>query len=59
MHRRPNAKWLPTTSSVKHKGAVRKLWRSAKDATVLAVKRIVKAADGTRKARFERVHLGK
>ena len=49
------AKWLPTSRTVKHKGAVRKLWRSAKDAAVQAVKRIVKAADGTRKVRYERV----
>ena len=52
------AKWLPTSRTVKHKGAVRKLWRltgSAKDAAVLAVKRIVRSADGTRKVRSERV----
>ena len=36
-------------------GASRKVWRSAKDAAVLAVKRVVRAADGTRKARFEKV----
>ena len=48
-------KWLPTQRTVKHKGAVRKLWRSTKDAAVLAVKRIVKAADGSKKARFQRV----
>ena len=47
--------WLPTSRSVVHKGASRKLWRSAKDAAVTAVKRVVKAADGSRKARFERV----
>ena len=54
-HPSSGPKWLPTTRTVKHKGAVRKLWRSSKDASVLAVKRIVRAADGTRKARFEKV----
>ena len=48
-------KWLPTNRTVKHKGVVRKLWKSAKDASVLAVKRIVKAADGSKKVRFQRV----
>ena len=48
-------KWLPTSRTVTLKGASRKLWRSAKDASVLAVKRIVKAADGSRKVRFEKV----
>ena len=48
-------KWLPTSRTVTLKGTVRKLWKSAKDASVLAVKRIVKAADGSKKARFQRV----
>ena len=56
--RSPTARWLPTARTVKHRGAVRKLWRSAADASVLAVKRIVRAADGSRKARFERVPEG-
>ena len=50
-----NAKWIPTNRTLKHKGVVRKLWRSAKDASVTAVKRIVKAADGSKKVRYERV----
>ena len=50
-----SAAWLPTNRTVKHKGVVRKLWKSAKDASVLAVKRVVKAADGSNKVRFQRV----
>ena len=59
--RKPAPKWLPTSRTVKHKGTGgkktinRKLWRSATDASVLAVKRIVKAADGSKKVRFQRV----
>ena len=49
------AKWQPTGRTVKHKGAVRKLWRSTSDASAVAVKRIVKSADGTRKVRYERL----
>ena len=48
-------KWLPTDRTVVHKGKACKLWRSAADPSVLAVKRMVKAADGTRKCRFEKV----
>ena len=47
--------WLPTDRKATHKGRQRKLWRSAKDASVLAVKRVVKAADGTRRYRYEKV----
>ena len=50
-----STKWLPTSRTVTLKGTVRKLWRSAKDASVTAVKRIVKAADGSKKVRFQRV----
>ena len=48
-------KWLPTNRTVVHKGASRKVWRSTKDAAVLAVKRVAVAADGSRKARFEKL----
>ena len=35
------AKWLPTSRTVKHKGVVRKLWVSAKNASVLDRKSVV------------------
>jgi len=49
------SKWVKTTETVRHKGATRPVWRSAKDAAVRAVRRLVKAADGTRKVRYERL----
>jgi len=52
------AKWLPTSRTVVHRGATRKVWVSAKDAAVKAVKRmhrVVKAADGSRKVRYEKL----
>jgi len=52
---RRNELWIQTSRTVTVKGTVRKLWRSAKDASLLAVKRIVKAADGSKKVRFQRV----
>ena len=54
-HKTHAPRWLPTTRTVVHKNTVCKLWRSANDTSVLAIKRIVKAADGSRKARFEKV----
>ena len=50
-----SAKWLPTNRTVTHKGKSRKVWRSAKDASVHAVKCAVKTTDGTRKYRYEKV----
>ena len=52
-------KWVPTELRVAHMGSVRKLWRSASDPSALAVKRLVKGADGTRKARFELFSRGR
>ena len=51
--------WLPTGLTMLIDGARRKLWRSAKDASAVAVKRFVKGADGARKARFTRVKARK
>ena len=51
-------KWLPTSRSVLHNGMLRKVWtlvRGAKGGPVHAVKRMVEAADGSRRARYERV----
>jgi hypothetical protein len=48
-------KWQPTQRSVVHKGRSRKVWRNAHDASVFAIKRAVKAADGSRKFRFEKI----
>ena len=52
------AKWLPTGRTVVHKGVTRKVWVSAKDATVKAVKRVVKSADGSRKVRYNLLSRG-
>ena len=49
------SKWLPTRRSIHHKGALRKVWTDSRNAAVLAVKRIVKAADGSKKTRFEKL----
>ena len=48
-------KWLPTSRTVVHKGKSRKVWRSAKDASVHAVKCAVKTTDGARRYRYEKV----
>ena len=53
-----SAKWLPTGRTVVHKGVTRKVWVSARDATVMAVKRVVKSADGSRKARYNLLSRG-
>lgn len=49
------AKWIATDRKVTYKGKTRREWRSSKDGA-RAVKRLVKAADGVRRYRFERVH---
>ena len=50
-----SSKWLPTKRTINYKGTVRKIWCSAKDTSVMAVKRIVTSANGIKKARFERL----
>ena len=50
---KPAAKWVATGRKVLHKGAQRQVWRSSGDPSKLAVKRVAKAADGSRKVRYE------
>ena len=50
-----DAKWIATDRKVTYKGKVRRVWHSVKDKGARAVKRLVKAGDGVRRYRFERV----
>ena len=56
--KRFKCKWLPTLLTVEHKGTTRKLWRSSTDDSMPchAIKRIVKAADGSRLHEQLRAH---
>lgn len=48
-----STEWISTDHKVEYKGKVRRVWRSASDDGVIAIKRLVKAHNGDRMYRIE------